>query len=122
MTTDWRRNGGFITSDSPLVWGSLQHIRDEELMESLSDPDVEVTFPVSKSVALVSYPDARHANCVASDEVVAHINMRTLQLSMGLVFHPKANFLLRRGSGEISFGAAYFQYVAEARRRGVERP
>jgi hypothetical protein len=99
MTTDWNINGGFISSNSPLVWGSLDDIEADVSKASLDDPSVEITFPLSNAHALVSYPGARHSNCTATDSTVAHINMRTLQLSMGLVFHPGPNFLLRRKSG-----------------------
>jgi hypothetical protein len=120
MATDWTSNGGFIASDSPLVWGSLEQLEDQ--LTSLQDPDLEITFPISRSLALVSYPGARHRNCGATDAIVAHVNMRTLQLSMGLVFHPAKEFLLRRANGQIGPASNYFQCVTDARSRGVERP
>lgn len=122
MITDPVENGGFITSDSPLVWGYLDQIQNDFLAASLDDPNLEITFPVNKSLALISYPGARRANCTATNSVVAHINMRTLQLSMGLVFHASSNFLLRRANGEIAQGTDYFTYVQRARADGVIRP
>jgi len=122
MITDPAVNGGFITSDSPLVWGSLDQIRDDYLSASLNEPNLEITFPVNKAQVLISYPGARRANCTATDSVVAHVNMRTLQLSMGLVFHASPNFLLRRANRQIAQGTDYFAYVEQARRHGVVRP
>jgi Protein of unknown function (DUF4238) len=119
--TDSTRNGGFISSDSPLVWGDLDEI-ELERQPPLTDYDIEITFPVSRNAALVSHPGARDATCQATDEVVAHVNRRTLQLSMGLIFHAEKDFQLRRGSGEIRRGSEYYAYVADARRRGILRP
>ena len=122
LITDAATNGGFICSDSPLVWGSLDDISDGELLASLDDLDSEVTFPVAKNLALVSYADAGRCNSTATDNIVAHVNMRTLQLSMGLVFHSATEFLLRRRSGEIRPASEYFNYVDRARRDGLVRP
>jgi restriction endonuclease S subunit len=79
-------------------------------------------FPVGRNAALVSHPHAGASTCNASDEIVAHVNMRTLQMSTGLVFHATEDFLLRRVSGEIAKGSDYFAYVQDARRRGVASP
>jgi hypothetical protein len=119
--TDSTTNGGFICSDSPLVWGDLGHISAGG-QPSLEDPEIEVTVPVSRKAALVSYPAARDGTIEATEEVVAHVNMRTLQLSMGLVFHSDDDFLLRRGSGVIARASEYFAYVQDARARGILRP
>jgi hypothetical protein len=119
--TDATANGGFICSDSPLVWGNL----DEAVggrRQSVADHDIEITFPVSRKVALVSHPGAREARCSTTDEVVAHVNMRTLQLSAGMVFHAYDDFLLRRRAGDMRRGSEYFAYVADARRRGIIQP
>jgi hypothetical protein len=65
--TDAGRNGGFICSDSPLVWGDL----DEWVAghdASLDEADLEITFPVSKDVALVSHPSACDGNLDATDD------------------------------------------------------
>ena len=119
--TDSTKNGGFISSNSPLVWGNLEDVIVGR-QQSLSDHNIEITFPVSKDAALVSYPDAHDGNCTATDDIVAHVNMRTLQLSMGLVFHAYEDFLLRRVAGDIRQGSEYFSYVSEARKRGILRP
>lgn len=114
-------NGGFITSDSPLVWGDLQEIVAGR-QQGLDQHDLEITFPVSRTAALVSYPEARDATCDATDDLVAHVNMRTLQLSSGLVFHAHDEFLLRRSAGDVRPASEYFNYVADARRRGIINP
>lgn len=120
-TTDADANGGFITSDSPLVWGDLDEWIDGR-QASLLDPGIEITFPVSKSVALVSHPDAKAGNAEARDEEVAHINSRTLHASMGIVMYGYDEFLLRRGNGDVQSSNDYFSYQDDARRRGILRP
>jgi ketosteroid isomerase-like protein len=119
--TDSTKNGGFISSESPLVWGDLEEIAAGR-QQSLADHNIEITFPVSRNAALVSYPDAHDANCTATDEIVAHVNMRTLQLTMGLVFHARDDFLVRRRGGDIRQGSEYFAYVSRARKQGILRP
>jgi uncharacterized protein DUF4238 len=119
--TDAAKNGGFICADSPLVWGDL----DEWIAghdASLDDPNVEITFPVSKDVALVSYPSARDGNLDATDDIVAHINTRTLHGSMGLVMHAHDEFLLMRKDGGVHSSDDYFAYQDDARRRGILKP
>ena len=119
--TDSTTNGGYICSDSPLVWGDLEEAVAGR-RQSLVDMKVEITFPVSRNAALVSHPSARDAACEATDRIVAHVNMRTLQLSTGLVFHAHDDFLLRRLAGDIRHGSEYFMYISEARKRGILRP
>ncbi len=46
--TDSAGNGGFITSDSPLVWGDLEEIVAGR-RQSLKDHDIEITFPVGRN-------------------------------------------------------------------------
>lgn len=122
MITDSTVNGGFICSDSPLVWGSLPKVVEGDSTQSLMDDEIEITLPVTRNAALISYPGARDGNLTATDEIVAHINMRTLQVSTGLIFHCRPDFLLMRESGGIGHGSEYFTYVHEARKRGVARP
>lgn len=120
-TTDAGANGGFITSDSPLVWGDLDEWV-EGRSASLNDLGIEITFPVSKEVALVSHPKAGAGNVAARDEEVAHINSRTLHASMGLVMYGHDEFLLRRRDGGVRSSSDYFAYQDDARRRGIIRP
>lgn len=125
--TEAGRNGGFICSDNPLVWGDLERTlagRQDYIIRppvSLSDREVEVTFPVSSRVALVAYPTAREARLQTTDDVVAHINSRTLHMHGRLIFHGSDNFLTHR-VGEVVEGVNYFEYVADARRRGIIDP
>lgn len=119
--TDADANGGFISSDSPLVWGDL----DEMVVgrqQSLSSHDLEITFPVGRKAALISYPDARDCTVQATDEIVARINARTLHLSAGLIFHAHDDFLLRRQAGDMRYGSEYIAYQQDARRRGILNP
>lgn len=120
--TDPTTNGGFITSASPLAWGDLEAIMSGRIgTGNIGDPEIEVTFPVSRRVALIGYPGAREARCTATDQSVAHVNARTLHLSGGMVFHARNDFLLRRGR-EIRKGTEFFALDAERRRRGIMDP
>ncbi|MGY1988349.1 DUF4238 domain-containing protein [Blastococcus sp. SYSU DS0669] len=119
--TDASTNGGFICSDNPLVWGDLDRMAAGHVA-SLDEADIEITFPVSKNVALVSYPGARDSTCATTDEGVARINARTLHLSSGLIFHSQQDFLLRKPSGELGRGSEFVRYVQVSRRRGILRP
>lgn len=112
--------GGFICSDAPLTWGDLGE-RLGGRLRSLSDPDVEVTFPLSKNVALVSYPGAYNGNREATDEVVARVNARTLFMSTGLIFHAFEHFVLERGRGTIRTSEDFFARV-DAGQRGFVLP
>lgn len=118
--TDSARNGGFISSESPLVWGDLDEIMLGR-RQPLTDYDIEITFPVGRDAALVSLPGARDGTCRTTDEVVAHVNQRTMLMTTGLIFHAGKDFLLMRESGEICSGSEHFAYVADARRRGIAR-
>ncbi len=83
---------------------------------------MEITFPVGRNAALISYLDARDSTVQATDEIVAHVNSRTLYLSTGLVFHAHDDFLLRRKVGDTWQGLEYIAYQQEARRRGILKP
>lgn len=121
MVTDSTENGGFISSDNPVVWGDLD-LMMEGHTGNLSDWDIEVTFPVSKDAALVSFPGARAGNITATDEVVARVNSRTLHTLDRQVFHLGPSFLLQRGGGQVVQSDSFFEYFHEARRLGVKRP
>lgn len=121
MVTQSDVNGGFVTSDGPVVWGDLDRAAAGS-GANIDDPDVEITFPVSKDAALVAYPGARVRNSVATDEIVAHVNARTVHMTDGEIMHAHDDFLIRRSSGEIRKGSEYFHYIRESKRRGVLRP
>jgi hypothetical protein len=113
--------GGFIASDSPLVWGRLDDLADMGRGVPLDGAE-EVTFPLSKALALVSYEGARGTPVRGSKQTVGHVNMRTLQLMGGLVLHADTDFLLRRRSGEIAMGSDYMRFVRQARASGIINP
>jgi hypothetical protein len=121
MVTDANANGGFVTSDAPVTWGDLS-LAAEGSRPSLDDPGVEITFPVSKDAVLVSYAGARASNCDATDEIVAHINARTVHMTDGVIMHAHDDFLLRSLDGEVRPGSQYFEYIRGCRRRGIFRP
>ncbi|GIF01579.1 DUF4238 domain-containing protein [Paractinoplanes rishiriensis] len=116
--TDSTTTGGFICSDSPLMWGDLEQAVAGR-QQSLADHNIEITFPVSRNVALVSFPGARSSTVTAEDEQIGHINMRTLQFATRMIIHAHENFLLRRRSGSVEHGSDYFRHVAESRARGI---
>lgn len=117
--TDATDHAGFITSASPLASGDLERALAGG-GQGLFEAD-EITFPVSRHAALVSHRGARNGNCTATDEVVAHVNARTLHMSDGLVFFGAEPFLLERGTGNIETSEEFFRVMADARRRGILR-
>lgn len=121
MVTDADANGGFVTSDAPVTWGDLA-LAAEGSRPGLDEPDVEITFPISKDAALVSYSGARASNCEATAEIVGHINARTVHMTDGIIMHAYDDFLLRSLDGDIRQGSDYFHYIRECKRRGILRP
>ena len=114
-------NGGFVTSDAPLVWGDLERAAKGR-RGRLDDPGVEITFPISKDAALVAYRVAFEGNSEATDEIVAHVNARTVHMSgEAEIMHAHDDFMLMTLNGEIRKGSEYFDYVRESKRRGIVR-
>jgi hypothetical protein len=102
--------GGFICSDAPLTWGDPRE-RLKGRLAPLTDPNVEVSFPLSRSVALVSYPGAYNGNKATTDQIIAHVNTRPLFLSTGLIFHASDSFLLEQEHGQIRTSDELFAHV-----------
>ncbi|MBW3660664.1 MAG: hypothetical protein KY397_03415 [Gemmatimonadetes bacterium] len=96
--------------------------RGTSVEKFLADHDLEITFPVGRNAALISYPESRDSTVEATEQIIAHVNSRTLHLSTGLVFHAHDDFLLRRKTGDIRQGSEYIAYQQEARRRGILKP
>ncbi len=117
MITNADATGGFVTSDSPVVWGDLERAAVGSHAR-LDDPGVEITFPVSKDAALVAYDEAQSSNSVATPEIVAHVNARTVHMTDGMIMHSHDDFLIRQMNGEIGNGSEYFDYIRESKRRG----
>lgn len=116
--TDSTKNGGFITSDSPLCWGDLEEAlagRSQQL-----DHNAEITFPVSRNAALVSYPSARTSTCEATEEVIGHVNMRTLHLADRTIYYGHEDFLLRPPDGRLRKGSQAMAVIRAARRTGIK--
>jgi hypothetical protein len=61
-------------------------------------------FPVSRNAAVVSHARARSATLTGTDDIVAHVNMRTLQMMDGLVFRAHDDLLLMRRAGDVRQG------------------
>ncbi len=111
-------SGGFICSDSPLTWGStLPSAADS----SLAEPSVQITFPLSKGLALITRDD-RHGTYEAVEQVVAWVNTRTLFASLGMLYFADDGFLLSRADGSMWRGEDYFAYVDRERRAGNPTP
>ncbi len=111
-------SGGFICSDTPLVWGSADPGGRDA---SLADPSVDITFPLSKDLALITRDD-RQGTYEAVDFVVAWVNTRTLFASLGMLYFATDDFLLLRGDGSMWHGVDYFAYIEHARRGGIPTP
>ena len=114
--------GDLITSDSPLCWGALPRVGDRWLADNINDPNVEVTFPISKAMAMVSYPEARSANHIATREIIAHINARTVFMSTGSLYFSHDHFWIEQSGGRVETSHDYFTYVKFSRLQGIEQP
>lgn len=114
--TDSTTNGGFITSDSPVALGQLEALSGRDYV--FRNPFEEITFPVSRNAALVSYPGARDSSCEATDAIVAHVNTRTMYYSDRLIFHAQDDFILEDPEKNIRKGSEGMKLIAEAKRRG----
>jgi len=106
--------GEFVTSDSPLSWGTelpwepgykkVERIDNLNLDHSLDNPDLIISFPLNKKHALITRPfdrgsERRHFRYEATAAVVAWINTRTQLASMGTLYSASGDFgLLRKGN------------------------
>ena len=115
-------SGGFICSDTPLSWSDLSPWHADASKSRLDDPNVTVTFPLSKELALITRGDGRRGTYEATDEVVAWVNSRTHLFSLGTLYSASENFLLLREGNEIGHSSDYFSYVEYARSEGIENP
>jgi hypothetical protein len=92
-------SGGFICSDSPLTW-SLVEPWERGFTEDvpLDDPNVHITFPLSKEVTLITRNYDRHKKrrymYEADDGIVAWVNVRTHVYSFGTLYSAGEDFLL----------------------------
>lgn len=114
-------SGGYITSDTPLVWGDKQPSDPDAGLERIDDPATRVTFPLNSQLALITRND-RQGTYQAARAVVALVNSRTFFHSMGTAYWIGGVFLLARANGQIGSSSDFFAYVEEARRNGVEWP
>jgi hypothetical protein len=119
-------NGGFICSDSPLTW-SLVEPWEREVTEEvrLDDPNVHITFPLSKELALITRNYDRHKkhrySYEANDGVVAWVNARTHVYSFGTLYSAGEDFLLLRKGNKIGFSRDYFAHTDKMRRAATPR-
>jgi hypothetical protein len=115
-------SGGFICSDTPLSWSDLPPWHPDASKSRLDDPNIVVTFPLSKDLALITRDDGRVGTYQAIDEVVAWVNSRTHLFSLGTLYSASEDFLLLREKNEIGHSSDYFSYVEHARNEGIENP
>lgn len=120
--TDPAVSGGFITSDHPLAWGHLEAVLAGEVA-SLADPTCEITFPVNRRAALVSYPKAPRATMKATVEIVARLNSRTLLMSEGNAICADDGFrIMQPDGGPIWRGNELFANVERRSANGLFLP
>jgi hypothetical protein len=119
MRCDASEHGGFICSDTPL--STLEEGLLGLSLAPLDDPDVLVTCPLSRELALVSLTGMKGGNYEATPLIVADINTRTQLASMGTLYSATKAFLLRRGDRADS-SLDYFEFVRRQRSRGLIRP
>jgi hypothetical protein len=115
-------SGGFICSDTPLSWGSLNPWEPNASNDSLDNPNTTVSIPLSKELALITRPNGRRGSYEAVDVVVAWVNARTHLFSKGTLYSPSENFILLREGNRIGHSSDYFSYVENAWRTGIENP
>jgi len=128
--------GEFITSDSPLSWGSrvpwepgykdVGSLDNPNLGERLDDPNQTITVPINKNLALITRPydrDAkqRHFRYEAKAEVVAWVNTRTHIHSFATLYSASEDFGLLRAGNKIGRSTDYFAHI-EQLRRGTDLP
>jgi hypothetical protein len=119
--------GEFICSDSPLTWSATEPwepgFKQEE--RRLDNPDLIVMFPLNKKLALITRPWDRgqkeRYRYEAAPEVVAWVNSRTHQLSLGTLFSVREDFRLMKKRNVIGRSTDYFAHV-ERMRKDVVSP
>ncbi len=117
---------GFICSDSPLTWSSVEPwepgFKEDE---SLDDLDLTVTFPLNKKLALITRPydrgQKRRYRYEATDEVVAWVNSRTHLHSLGTLYSASEDFGLLKKRNKIGRSTDYFAHIKNMRRGAVTR-
>lgn len=113
----------FICSDSPLVWSRVEPwepgFKEDD---SMDDPDVTLTFPLNKKLALITRPydrgQKRRYRYKATAEVVAWVNSRTYFRSLGTLYSASEDFGMLKKGNEIGRSTDYFAHV-ESMRRGT---
>jgi hypothetical protein len=128
--------GEYITSDSPLCWMSVlpwepghkkvESIETPGIGDSLNDPNTTVSFPLNKKLALITRPYDRGAKergfrYEAIAEVVAWVNARTQQASLGTLYSPSEDFSLLGKNNKIGHSTEHFAHWGHLR-RGVDLP
>ncbi len=123
--------GEFITSDSPLCWMSVLpwepgHKKVESIEtpgpgDSLDDPNTTVSFPLSKKLALITRPNDRGVKergfrYEAIAEVVAWVNARTQQASLGTLYSPSEHFCLLEPGNKMGRSTDHFAHWGHLRR------
>jgi hypothetical protein len=81
---------GFFTSDHPVAWVDPHNGRSDYPCPVKLGPNVEVTFPLSKSKCLLFAYQPIVAEAIADDNVVDIINCRTTIVALDEIYAPPA--------------------------------
>ena len=115
----------FVTGDNPLWYENPSGAPDQPLSHGLSAYGIEVTFPLSRDVALVAGwpgPDIEYIS--ASENVVKSVNLRTIKAAQRWIFGPARSDELykraraHRGSGRRTHIGSLPAPDHDERRRG----
>ena len=123
--------GEFVASDSPLSWMSAlpwepgykkaESLDEPDQGETLDNPNITITFPLNKKLALITRPNdrdlkQRHFRYETVAEVVAWVNTRTHIASLGTLYSASEDFGLLRKGNKIGRSTDYFAHQEQLRR------
>ena len=123
--------GEFVTSDSPLSWMTalpwepgykkVDRVDDLDSGESLNNPDLTISFPLNRKLALITRPFDRdseqcHFRYEATAGVVAWVNTRTQLASLGTMYSASEDFWLLGKGNRIGRSTDHFAHWGHLRR------
>ncbi len=122
--------GEFVASDSPLNWMpalpweqgyvKVEGLDDLDEGRRLDNPDLTITFPVNKKLALITRPsdrgsERRHFHYKARAELVAWVNTRTQLASLGTLYSASEDFGLLRAGNQVGRSTDHFAHWDQLR-------
>lgn len=110
----------------PVTLDESPWLLEDDSGQRLDNPNLTVTFPLSKKLALITRPKDRglkhrHFHYHAVAEVVAWVNTRTQLASLGTLYSASDDFGLLRKGNEIVRSTDYFAHW-DLLRRGANLP